>query len=475
MAESSRLSQAAPQAAVLTLAACFGVLAGIDPKFAVAGAIGVVFLGATLVNLTFGLGLFTLVAFVDVLPDPGGSLFSFAKIAGALLATSWLATLAVRRQRTRGFVSNHPYASYAILLFLVWGALGVLWAEEPGNVPGTLQRYALNLILFLIVYTAVGDRRQVLYIVGAYLAGTALAASVAIAAPRGWSGTGNDVARATGTIGDANELAAALIPGFIMSLVLMVVLKRSPLARLVAAVIALLCIVAIFFTVSRGGLIGLGAALLAAIVVGGRWRAAVVACAVGIALVTVGYFAFVASPQERARVTETQGGTGRTDIWTVGMRMVHAHPLTGIGLGNFQNTSVHYLIQAGEIRRSDLIIDRPKVAHNTFLQVLAELGIPGLLLFLGIVAFSLTSALRAAWAFSRSGDLRMELIARGLPVSLCGLLAADFFLSANYSKQLWLLLGLCPALLAMSRKEPSPVALEEPPAQQRWSEAPALV
>src|SRR3954451_919304 len=119
----------------------------------------------------------------------------------------------------------------------------------------------------------------------------------------------------------------------------MVVLKRSPLARLVAAVVALLCIVAIFFTVSRGGLIGLGAALLAAIVVGGRWRAAGVARGPALVLVTGGYFAFVATPQERARVTEAQGGTGRTDIWTVGMLMVRSHPMTGIGLGNFQNTS----------------------------------------------------------------------------------------------------------------------------------------
>jgi hypothetical protein len=36
---------------------------------------------------------------------------------------------------------------------------------------------------------------------------------------------------------------------------------------------------------------------------------------------------------------------------------------------------------------------------------------------------------------------------------LVGLLAADFFGSRQYSKQLWLLLSLCPALLAISRAE----------------------
>jgi hypothetical protein len=46
----------------------------------------------------------------------------------------------------------------------------------------------------------------------------------------------------------------------------------------------------------------------------------------------------------------------------------------------------------------------------------------------------------------------MEMIARATLVGLMGILAADFFVSGQFSKQLWLLLGLGPALLAMSRR-----------------------
>ena len=49
-------------------------------------------------------------------------------------------------------------------------------------------------------------------------------------------------------------------------------------------------------------------------------------------------------------------------------------------------------------------------------------------------------------AFKRSGDAELELIARGLLVGLGGMLVASFFLSAEYEKQLWLLVGLCAAL-----------------------------
>jgi hypothetical protein len=59
----------------------------------------------------------------------------------------------------------------------------------------------------------------------------------------------------------------------------------------------------------------------------------------------------------------------------------------------------------------------------------------------------------------------MELIARGVFVGLVGILAADFFLSAQFSKQLWLLLGLGPALLAMSsRRSIDEDTADDPPA-----------
>ena len=41
----------------------------------------------------------------------------------------------------------------------------------------------------------------------------------------------------------------------------------------------------------------------------------------------------------------------------------------------------------------------------------------------------------------------MEIVARAMVVALVGILAADFFITEQYGKQLWLLLGLGPALL----------------------------
>ncbi|HTA15995.1 MAG TPA: hypothetical protein VK781_14150, partial [Solirubrobacteraceae bacterium] len=54
--------------------------------------------------------------------------------------------------------------------------------------------------------------------------------------------------------------------------------------------------------------------------------------------------------------------------------------------------------------------------------------------------------------FERQGDAGLELAARCVVLALIGFLAADFFLSGEFSKQLWLTFGLCSALLGLAHR-----------------------
>ena len=232
-------------------------------------------------------------------------------------------------------------------------------------------------------------------------------------------------------------------------------LRGKPVLRLVTAIAVPLCVFAVFLTLSRGGLVALGASLIAAVVMAGRRRrrrprrsrAAAVRRGRGLLR------RLRVRVEARDRILEVEGGTGRTDIWTVGWRMVEDQPLRGVGAGNFPIASIHYLLEPGALLRDDFIVDNPKVAHNTYLNVLAELGVVGLALFLAVIAFSLWCAARALGVAARAGDRQLDVLARAMIVVLVGLLAADFFGSRQYSKQLWLLLSLCPVLLAISRAE----------------------
>jgi O-antigen ligase len=302
-------------------------------------------------------------------------------------------------------------------------------------------------MLFLVVFAGVRTRTQLLWVVGSLVVGAVVAAvyGMVVGAPP------DDPGRVG--IGNANETAASLVVGGTLAVALAFALRGKPVLRLLTAIAVPLCVFAVFLTLSRGGLVALGASLVAAIVMAGRRRGVVVGFAGAAVLATVLYFGAFAPAEARDRILELEGGTGRTDIWTVGWRMVEDRPLVGVGAGNFPVASIHYLLEPGALMRTDFIVDNPKVAHNTYLNVLAELGVVGFILFLAILAFPLWWAARAVGFAAQAGDRQLEVLARAMVVVIVGLLAADFFGSRQYSKQLWLLLSLCPVLLEISRAE----------------------
>ncbi len=430
-------------AGIATLAGIIGVLAGAQPRLALIVAFGLAYLALTLSSVAVGTCLLAALTILDA-----QGIVNVAKPAGAVLALSWLLMLATRRSMTRrAFVAERPLLAYGLMTFIAWVGISAVWAESSSQAITSLSRYLPNALLLPIVFDAVQKRRHVVWLTATFAGAAGITAALGILHPPASEG----VSRVGSTFGDANELGSALVVG--LAFAGAIALQRTirlPL-RLAAALAAVLCVLAIFLTLSRGGLLAMSAALLAAVVFSGRWRKRALLAAAVVALGAVAYFSLFASLPARERVTNVSGGgTGRIDLWTVGGRMVAANKLQGVGAGNFPIVSVHYLLQPGVTHRADFIITTPKVAHNTYLQIAAELGLPAAALFVGIVLFCLGSAGAAARRFARADDTRMEIIARSVVVAMVGYLTAIFFISEMYSKLLWMLLALGPALLALS-------------------------
>ncbi len=451
--------------AFAALCLAFGVLAGHDPTLAIGGALAIGFLIVAISDLTAGLIAFALLAFFALTPGAIGSLIS-AQAASLVLALSWLARIATRNTPSSLFWSRHPVISWLAVAFLAWVALSSLWAQDSSDTFAVLTQYGLDALLFVIVFEAVRAPAHAKGLLAALVAGGAIAAGYGIVAAPNISGLATDPTAASsldrlrGTIADPNQLAAVLVVALVLGLALAAV-TRSPARRLLLIGAASLALVSVFLTASRGGVVGLIAAMVTAIVLarGRRWAAiGVVALIVAASVLYIGLF----DPGVAQRYSTADGGNGRTDIWKVGWRMVEAHPVRGVGAGNFRDVSGQYLLtEPGAITASDQIIDEPHFAHNVYLEVLAELGIVGLALFGALVAAAIGTGVRAARRFGRAGDASMELLSGAVVVALVSLLAMDFFLSDQFSKQLWLLLALCPALLAIATRR-SPAPSEEP-------------
>ncbi|WP_321391001.1 O-antigen ligase family protein [uncultured Desulfuromusa sp.] len=180
---------------------------------------------------------------------------------------------------------------------------------------------------------------------------------------------------------DANSLAI-LFAG-ILPLVLPIFYYHLNILKLFSVAATALITNGIILTNSRGGLLATGVSITAGIFLVGDKKLKKRILFLVIMLVAAFLYLADTSFLERSKSIrtsiETDGGTGRFDIWKHGLEMAKDHPL-GAGGGGFEYLSSQYmppeLLTRGGVRAS----------HNTYLLILVEQGFLGLLLFLMILS-----------------------------------------------------------------------------------------
>ncbi|MEJ7785237.1 MAG: hypothetical protein WKF96_10575, partial [Solirubrobacteraceae bacterium] len=124
--------------------------------------------------------------------------------------------------------------------------------------------------------------------------------------------------------------------------------------------------------------------------------------------------------------------------------------------------SSEYVREPGSLSDVALIAERPRVVHNLYLELLAETGVVGLVLYLGAVLACMLAAAQAARRLDRLGEVGMASMARAVLVGAIAMLCAGFFISYAADARLWLLLGLGPALLTLARRREQPQSIGSP-------------
>jgi O-antigen ligase len=414
-------------------ALAIAVVATYKPIYAPLAVVGCFLVVLTMTNLVFGVAALTLLSFFERLPGLSG--LTLTKPFGLVLVVSWLATLARARGRAPMLLRDRPGLGYLAIAFVAWGAVSAGWAVDGTVALSNAVRLALVAILFFVVYTAIESVRDLLVVAWAFLTGAFLVAFTALTSGQTVAG------RLSGGVLDPNYLAAVLASSVVIAGFLLVVSRRP--ARILLAMFMVTDVVALVRTESRGGLIATAAALVAACAVAGPIRTQVIAVVAITFAVGIGYYALAAPASLRQRITNVsaQGSAGRSDIWRIASHVAAKHPIAGVGLGNFRIVETSYLPANADLINVHEVIDLHPVVHNTYLELLTELGGVGLALFLGLVFTTVAAAARAI-SLLRGPTVRWSLLTRGLLAGSIGLLVAYFFLSGEYEKELWLLLGL---------------------------------
>ena len=453
-------------AGALAAAALVGALMTLSVPAGLAALIGVCYAPLVMLNLRLGLALWVPLTFLEALPlfNAGG------KAAGLLIAIAWRGMARSLGPRVSVLVARHRLAFACLLGYIVWITLSLAWAASPHAVLGDLWHWYALLLIFVIVATVAREPGMVRLVMHAFVVGGVL--SIVAGEIYGSGSATIDLAAAEsgrlyGAQGDPNILAAGLIPAIVFAAALLPD-ARSFAVRAWLVVAAGVLTVGVAASESRGGFLAAGATLVAALIFFRHKRAYVLI--VLLAVAGLGGVAFATTPGAWHRVTHFNDGSGRSDIWRVAMRVGAAHPVAGAGLNNFETVSGQFVRRPGALKTLDLIVDRPHVAHNIYLEAYADTGIVGLALFIGFIAACLYAAWCASRRFDRLGEDSLDMLATAVLVGGLGFMAAATFISAGVDKRLWVLLALGPALnvyaIAQERRvKRAPVAAGAAPAR----------
>jgi O-antigen ligase len=353
---------------------------------------------------------------LGIIPD-----FTVIKLLG-VLGFAWALA-----QAAGGGMSESLLASRQARLFALF-FVGVILA---GLLSGTgfiaVSRYSAFLLFLPFVLAAVRDHADLRRVL------QAMVLSLVLTFPYGIRQMLRFDTRLGVGLYESNYLAANLVLVIPLALAIAGV-QFTPARRRLWLAGALALMAMLLLTSSRGGFLGL---LVAVAIFLYRRRGAGPAAAFVAALMLV---ALPTNLGERALATFVGGeapvgleasNEAHTALFWAALRMIADAPLTGVGPYNFKTLSAAY---SG--------LERDFIAHNSYLELAAELGLPVLLIFLLLVAASFRGLGRAVRPTTDPEGRELAAWAQGLGSGLIGFLVAGLFISAQYEKWFWLVVFL---------------------------------
>lgn len=374
------------------------------------------------------LGAFALLAPADALLafGNGTTLARFAAIAACLGLG-----IAIVCDRTSRALPRFVAMWFAVL---AWMIATLFWASDQTLAINGFEQIGLSMLVFVLAALVRARRTDLRVIIGAMVTTSIAVSAYAIVIHPVVANLGARVVlkNANGR-DDPNDLAAALIPVFCLMLASAAAHDRRTW-RVAALLATPLVGYAIVVTESRGGLIAAGAAILWTLI---RSRHRVGALVTGAFVGAIGFM------QTFGRFANDSTGSGRTDIWRIGLAAFREHWLFGSGIGTFPDAyNAAYLAVPHHF-----YVGWSRPAHDLLVQSFTELGIIGGTLVLGAWWFQF----RALAVVGRSDrDYWLRIAAEA--ATLSGFIAA-LFIDVLDIKQTWIIPMLIALILSVRASE----------------------
>lgn len=265
--------------------------------------------------------------------------------------------------------------------FIIWNVASSGWAANPGAAVGMAMVWASLLTIFIVLTDLIRSVAQLRVVATGYLLGCFAAVIFALVTGLSSSETGsllND-RLSVGNL-NVNYLAYAISGGFAMIVLLWLTHKRTQVVRICLVLAGLALVIGVLLTGTRGALLSLLLVILWLGICSAFRRPSLRSLLIVVIVVTLSTVTGIIDKISlvfEAGSRATGDWSGRLLVWPVAREVWVEHPFLGVGAGGFS------LINSYQVR-----------AHNSILEVGANLGIVGVLLFIAIIGSSLLGSTR---------------------------------------------------------------------------------
>ena len=403
----------------------------------------------------------------------GSQTLTPAKILVVVSFLLWIANILINRESKSIVTILREKANILILLFLIFSFISLINVRyfRDETVAEISSRIKMMLLYFLIV-GIISDRQTLKRAVLAFIIGSLLTTGVGLyemASGKAFfketyrfgvetAGTAKQVAglqttiyggagRVQGLYSDAGFHAHAMVIFFGLALPWLFY-GASKKIKIFTGILLISYVMNIIGTGARVGWVSLGAALFISMFFL-KHKHKYTLWAISLISVIVIFLAETLNPH--VPTLERLGTKGdislnyRLETNLLGLKIVRDHPVLGVGTGNYLTEFHNYLYISPGLSRIHY-----GWLHNSYLQIWAENGTIGLLIFLFFVLVVFIGLLTA---YLNAVDLEMKILALGLLTAFTGYAVEFAGIPAIGQEMGWTIFGLAVALVTIVRKE----------------------
>lgn len=375
-----------------------------------------------------GLLLFILVIFIQ--PQEFVPIIQGTRIVNAIgifTIVSWLLMILKNKKRNNLFKFQHNKLMLLLWVVIIISTIKVNWISYSID---TSIEWGKIVLIYLILVSVIDTNKKMAVIIWSMVLSSLFLSITGIMQKNGIDITGlglREEGRIRGIgIFDTNQLAytLAFICPFVMGLF---VIHKNIILRGLLLLIISCDYYAIYLTGSRGGMLcSIFILLLMFLIVSKKGTTRVFGVIICI-IVGILFLQFSSRLQSVSGYQSDESALGRLNVWGEALSSLKNNFVFGVGKDQFQE--YHHL-----------------APHNSYIQVVSELGFVGLFLWLSLFYFSIKNMNIIANRMKLIEDIEYKIFAQAFIISMFAYLFGSFFSGSAYYITLYIMFGLLVAL-----------------------------